>query len=95
MSTHIHSLKPEDTLSFKGPMVKYPWTPNKHEHVALIAGGTGIAPMYQIIRGIFKNPEDKTKVTLVFGNVSEEDVLLRKELIELENTYPQVSGVPF
>jgi cytochrome-b5 reductase len=45
--------------------------------------------MYQLLRSIFKNPEDKTKVTLVFGNVTENDILLKKELQELENTYPQ------
>ena len=45
--------------------------------------------MYQLCRAIFKNPEDKTKVTLVFGNVTEEDILLKHELEDLENTYPQ------
>lgn len=45
--------------------------------------------MYQVARAIFKNPEDKTKVTLIFGNISEEDILLKSELHELENTYPQ------
>ena len=45
--------------------------------------------MYQLARAIFKNPDDRTKVTLVFGNVKEEDILLRKEFEELENTYPQ------
>merc|ERR1712177_103381 len=38
---------------------------------------------------IFKYPDDKTKVTLVYGNVSEEDILLKKELQDLENKYPQ------
>ncbi|KAI0995812.1 NADH-cytochrome b5 reductase 2 [Podosphaera aphanis] len=89
MSSHFHEMTPGQTLEFKGPISKYPWTPNMHKHIALIAGGTGIAPMYQLVRAIFKNPEDKTKVTLVFGNVTEEDILLRKELNELENTYPQ------
>ncbi|KAL2007830.1 hypothetical protein VTN00DRAFT_7812 [Thermoascus crustaceus] len=89
MSEHFHSLKPGDTLDFKGPLPKYPWEPNKHKHVVLIAGGTGITPMYQLARHIFKNPEDKTKVTLVFGNVTKDDILLKKELDELENTYPQ------
>ena len=37
----------------------------------------------QIIRAICKNPNDKTKVNLIFGNVSEEDILLREELDEL------------
>lgn len=88
MSTHLHDMVPGQRLDFKGPLPKYPWTPNKHDHIALVAGGTGITPMYQLARAIFKNPEDKTKVTLVFGNVSEEDILLKKEFAELENTYP-------
>merc|ERR1711939_525369 len=62
---------------------KYPWSANKHTHVALIAGGTGITPMYQVARAIFNNPEDKTKVTMVFANITEEDILLKKELNEL------------
>jgi cytochrome-b5 reductase len=45
--------------------------------------------MWQTARAIFKNPNDKTKVTLVLGNVSEEDILLKKEWEELENTFPQ------
>lgn len=45
--------------------------------------------MYQLIRAIFQNPSDKTKVSLVFGNIREEDILLKQELHELENTYPQ------
>lgn len=89
MSEHMHSMAIDQRLSFKGPIVKYPWEANKHNHICLIAGGTGITPMYQLAREIFKNPEDKTKVTLVFGNVSEEDILLKKELQDLENTYPQ------
>ncbi|KAK2589399.1 NADH-cytochrome b5 reductase [Conoideocrella luteorostrata] len=89
MSTHIHDMVPGQRLDFKGPLPKYAWSENKHDHIALVAGGTGITPMYQLCRAIFNNPNDKTKVTLVFGNVSEEDILLRRELAELENTYPQ------
>jgi len=89
MSEHLHRMNPEQRLEFKGPIPKYPWTPNKHDHIALIAGGTGITPMYQLARAIFKNPEDKTKVTLVFGNLTEEDILLKREFEDLENEYPQ------
>ncbi|KAK5992735.1 NADH-cytochrome b5 reductase 2 [Cladobotryum mycophilum] len=89
MSTHIHSLTPGQTLDFKGPLPKYAWEENKHNHIALIAGGTGITPMYQLVRAIFNNPNDKTQVTLVFGNVSQEDILLKKKFDHLENTYPR------
>lgn len=89
MSTHIHDMVPGQRLDFKGPLPKYPWSANKHDHIALIAGGTGIAPMYQLCRAVFNNPSDNTKVTLVFANVGEADILLKKELQDLENTYPQ------
>jgi cytochrome-b5 reductase len=89
MSEHLHSMAPDQRLDFKGPLPKYAWAPNKHEHVCLIAGGTGITPMYQLCRAIFANPDDRTKVTLVFGNVTPDDILLKRELDELENTYPQ------
>ena len=49
----------------------------------------GYGRMYQLTRAIFNNPADKTKVTLIFGNLTEEDILLKNEFEELENTYPQ------
>lgn len=89
MSEHLHDMTPGQRLDFKGPIPKYPWEANKHSHIALIAGGTGITPMHQLCRAIFKNPADTTKVTLVFGNVGEEDILLKKEFEQLEQEFPQ------
>ena len=91
MSTHLHNMEPGQRLDFKGPLPKYPWTANKHAHIALVAGGTGITPMYQLVRAIFNNDgaDERTKVTLVLGNIREEDILLKRELQHLENTYPQ------
>jgi cytochrome-b5 reductase len=89
MSTHFHDMEPGQRLDFKGPITKYQWETNKHNHIALIAGGTGITPMYQLARQIFKNPDDKTKVTLIFGNITEEDILLKREFEDLEQKFPQ------
>ena len=36
--------------------------------LGLIAGGTGITPMLQLVRQILKDPEDKTEVSLLFAN---------------------------
>jgi cytochrome-b5 reductase len=88
MSEHFHAMAPGQLLQFKGPIPKYPWTTNKHTHIALIAGGTGITPMYQLTRSIFKNPSDQTKVTLIFGNLTEEDILLKPEFEKLEQDFP-------
>jgi cytochrome-b5 reductase len=50
------------------------------KRVGLIAGGTGITPMLQIIRAVLKNPKDRTQLSLIFANVTEADILLRPEL---------------
>lgn len=65
----------------------YKWTPNRHDSVTLIAGGAGITPCYQLIQGILSNPADKTKIRLVFGVNTKEDVLLRNELESLESRF--------
>ncbi len=54
----------------------------------MIAGGTGITPMLQIIRAALKNPQDPTRLSLVYANVNYEDILLKKELDELADKYP-------
>ncbi|ORX92399.1 putative NADH-cytochrome b5 reductase [Basidiobolus meristosporus CBS 931.73] len=89
MSEHIHNMKPGDTLAVKGPFPKYTYKPNTLSHIGMIAGGTGITPMLQVIRKVFKNPEDKTKITLVFANVNEDDILLRDELDKLAMEHPE------
>jgi cytochrome-b5 reductase len=55
----------------------------KKNKIGMIAGGTGITPMLQVIRAIMKNPDDNTEVWLIFANKTEEDILLRKELDDL------------
>lgn len=82
-SKHVHNLKPNDTVSFKGPIVKWKWEPNQFKKITLIGGGSGITPLYQLIHEISKNPADNTKVDLFYGSVSEKDILLRKELDKL------------
>ena len=43
---------------------------------------------WQVLQEIDQNPEDKTKATLVFSNVEEKDILLRKELDDLQKRKP-------
>jgi cytochrome-b5 reductase len=49
----------------------------------MLAGGSGITPMLQVVKEIVNNPEDHTTVHLVFANNTTEDILLRKEIDEL------------
>ncbi|KAG6360959.1 hypothetical protein INS49_012027 [Diaporthe citri] len=87
-STHLHSLSPGDSVMFAMCIPGYKWTPNKHTSVTLIAGGAGITPIYQLVQGILNNPEDKTKITLVFGVNGEQDVLLNEEFKKYEASHP-------
>ena len=41
---------------------------------------TGITPMLQIIQAILKDSEDTTRVSLLFANQTEDDILVRDEL---------------
>ena len=45
-----------------------------------IAGGSGITPCLQIIREIIKRDGDASKISLLFANQTEADILLRDEL---------------
>jgi len=83
MSKYIHQLKIGDKLEVKGPIPKIPYTANMKKDIGMIAGGTGITPMYQVIQKILDNPEDKTRVQLIFCNKSEDDILLKAQLDEL------------
>eukprot|EP00250_Pteridium_aquilinum_P033121 c5219_g1_i1 orf=440-1468(-) len=80
MSQHIGSLKPGDTLEMKGPIPKISYKPNMKKNIGMIAGGTGITPMLQVIDAILSNKDDNTKVSLIYANISPEDILLKEKL---------------
>jgi cytochrome-b5 reductase len=80
VSKYVGTLNVGDTVDVKGPLFKLKYTPNLRRQIGMIAGGTGIAPMLQVIKEILGNPMDKSNITLLFGNHEEGDILLRSEL---------------
>eukprot|EP00195_Chlamydomonas_chlamydogama_P016022 CAMPEP_0202889976 /NCGR_PEP_ID=MMETSP1392-20130828/509_1 /ASSEMBLY_ACC=CAM_ASM_000868 /TAXON_ID=225041 /ORGANISM="Chlamydomonas chlamydogama, Strain SAG 11-48b" /LENGTH=297 /DNA_ID=CAMNT_0049573441 /DNA_START=119 /DNA_END=1012 /DNA_ORIENTATION=- len=89
MGPYIDSLKIGDTLEMKGPIPKYPYSPNIKKKIGMVAGGTGITPMLQVIDAVLSNPEDKTEISLVYGNVSEADIILKAKIDELAARHPK------
>lgn len=67
----------------KGPKGKFMYSSTLSPHLLMIAGGTGITPMYQIIKSSLNTPGDKTEMALIYANVEETDILLRQELEDL------------
>eukprot|EP00271_Cylindrocystis_brebissonii_P016899 TRINITY_DN4186_c0_g1_i1.p1 TRINITY_DN4186_c0_g1~~TRINITY_DN4186_c0_g1_i1.p1 ORF type:complete len:368 (-),score=57.03 TRINITY_DN4186_c0_g1_i1:361-1464(-) len=88
MSSHFAGLKPGDVVEMKGPIPKLKYEQNMKRQIGMIAGGTGITPMLQVIDAVLRNPEDNTQVTLLFANQSPGDVLLKDRLDELQASHP-------
>lgn len=87
VSKYLGEMQVHQTIKVKGPKGQMVYTPGLVRAFGMIAGGTGITPCLQIIRAILKNPEDKTKVSLIYANVNESDIILREELDELATKY--------
>jgi cytochrome-b5 reductase len=84
MSQHLDSLKIGDVMDMKGPKghldykrggnftvkpLGKPMETRQTNQILMIAGGTGITPMLQILQFIFKNPGDPTiQVRLIYAN---------------------------
>ncbi|KAL6449790.1 PGA3 Plasma membrane-associated coenzyme Q6 reductase PGA3 [Candida maltosa Xu316] len=75
------------TVKFRGPFGKLDYVPNEAKEIALVAGGTGITPMLQIITRIITNLDDKTKIKLLFANNTSNDILLKEELDNMASKY--------
>ncbi|XP_074281048.1 NADH-cytochrome b5 reductase-like protein [Silene latifolia] len=88
MSQHFAKLRPGDVLEVKGPIEKLRYTPNMKKHIGMIAGGSGVTPMLQVAEAILKNPDDKTQVSLIYANVSPDDILLKQKLDILATSHP-------
>jgi len=87
MGSHLSNMKIGDVLMVKGPMPKKPYIANSKKEIGMIAGGSGITPMLQILENIITNPNDNTKVSLLFANRSTDDILLRERLDKYAETY--------
>jgi NAD(P)H-flavin reductase len=80
VSRYIFNMKIGEKIFMRGPFGAFNYSPNKYKSLGMVAAGTGITPMYQIIREVVKNVEDGTKIKLLFANRTEEDILLKSEL---------------
>lgn len=108
MSQHLDDLKLGEVVLMKGPKGHVQWKEGGHFHVkplgkpgqdryatqfVLIAGGTGITPMLQILHAIFRHPttsrkNQKLTCKLLYANQTPDDILVRDELEALARDFP-------
>ena len=103
MSQYLDSLSIGNTIDFRGPSGRLTYMGKGNflirklrkdnpyhvevQQVSMIAGGTGITPMLQLIRHITNDELDTTNLSLLFANQTENDILMRNELEECAIKY--------
>lgn len=98
MSQYLEILPLGATIDVKGPAgrIKYMEAGRfligservSVKHVGMIAGGTGITPMYQLIRHVVETRQgrDSLGLSLLYANQHPGDILLRTELETFHNS---------
>jgi len=99
MSQYLDTLKIGDALEVRGPVGEFEYFKNGHftmddesyfgKSYNFVAGGTGITPCMQVAAEILRNPEDTTRISLVFACRIEGDLLMRSTLDEWAKEFPK------
>lgn len=81
-------LKKEDTLDVMTPTGNFCLHPEKkaQKNYVLFAAGSGITPILSILKTVLKE-EEKSSVTLFYGNKNFNSILFREELEALKNRF--------
>ncbi|KAI7885045.1 molybdopterin binding oxidoreductase [Lichtheimia hyalospora FSU 10163] len=90
----LDKLRVGETIDVKGPLGEYEYLGDGHyslmrqpaqhvKHIGMIAGGTGITPMWQILDAI-QHDHNPPKVSLIYCARHYEDLVLAKEIQELQ-----------
>jgi len=104
MTQYLEAMNIGDSIDFRGPngLLIYEGSGNfairkdkksdpentKVKRVSMIAGGSGITPMLQVIAAVFADSNDNTELALLYANQSEGDILVRQELESYQKEYP-------
>lgn len=83
VSSSLYECKEGDRIVLKGPREKLNVKVLEKAHrIVTFAGGTGIAPIYQVLKHL-KESRNNVKVQLFYANKTIDDILLKEELDKL------------
>ena len=90
MTQALDAIPTGHAVDFKGPVGKFEYMgkgdcsiSSKQRHVRrfiMICAGSGVTPIFQVLRAVADDPLDETKCLVLDGNRGEEDILCREEL---------------
>lgn len=88
LSRVLGALQVGESVEMKGPKGKFLYRPNMTERIGMLAGGTGITPCFQVLKAALRDASDQTRFDLLYANVTEDEILLKKELDALMQQHP-------
>ncbi|KAL7933851.1 hypothetical protein V8C35DRAFT_302587 [Trichoderma chlorosporum] len=90
---YLANLQVGDEVHFRGPKGAMRYSYGLCKKIGMLAGGTGITPMFQVIRAICENDRDSTEINLIYASRTEDDILLKEELDRFSQLYPKLFKV--
>ena len=101
---YLESRKVGDKLLMEGPMGRITYKGNgmfhpmnkdpiKRTKIGLLAGGSGITPMFSIMDAIYRAREQNMSVKMIYSNKTCSDILIKDELdaINADESMPNIS----
>ena len=95
MSQALDSIPIGHFAEFKGPIGKFEYMGNGRcaingversvETLVMICAGSGITPIFQVLREVMQNPSDPTRCVVLDGNRKLEDILCKSEMDAFAN----------
>jgi len=82
----VYKAKVDDVIEIEEPMGNFILPENNMQPLFLIAGGSGITPLFSIIKTQLKNGNEH--ITLIYANSNENEVMFKNEINELVAQYP-------
>lgn len=91
MTTALSHLPIGHWVDFKGPIGKFEYLGRGRftlnggrqrttRRFIMVCGGSGVTPVFQVLRAVARDPQDPTRCLLLDGNRAEDDILCRAEL---------------
>ncbi|KAI8873729.1 ferredoxin reductase-like protein [Ramicandelaber brevisporus] len=87
-SPRLFKMQVGDMLNFRGPFVHYPIEKNMFKELGMVAAGVGIAPMMGLLNVFLNDPNETTKLTLLFSSRTTEDFYYKQEIDEYADKFP-------
>jgi cytochrome-b5 reductase len=80
LGKYLTKIEVGDNVDIRGPKGSMRYRKGMSKRLGMVGGGTGITPLYQLIRAICEDKTDTTEVSLVYANRSEADIMMRQQL---------------